>query len=128
MAQREIEVILMRQLADCLAMPIFVVDGNGTLVFYNEPAEKILGRRFDETGELPAGEWSSAFTPTDEQGTPLQPEQLPLMIALSQRRPAHSSFWIRGWDNVRRRIQVTAFPLIGRAGRFLGAVALFWEV
>jgi len=23
---------------------------------------------------------------------------------------------------------VTAFPLVGRAGRFLGAVAIFWEV
>jgi PAS domain-containing protein len=128
MAQKEIEVILARQLADCLAMPIFLVDLNGNLVFYNEPAEKILGRRFDETGELTSSEWAAAFTPTDESGAPLKPEDLPLVIALTQRRPAHSSFWIRGWDQLSHRIQVTAFPLIGRGARFVGAVAVFWEV
>jgi hypothetical protein len=29
---------------------------------------------------------------------------------------------------VRRHVEVTAFPLIGQAGRVLGAVGLFWEV
>ncbi len=51
--QQEIEMILARQLASYLVMPIFVVDPAGTLVFYNEPAEPILGRRFDETGAMP---------------------------------------------------------------------------
>jgi PAS domain-containing protein len=46
MPQLEIEMILMRQLASYLAMPIFIVDPVGNLVFYNEPAESILGRRF----------------------------------------------------------------------------------
>jgi hypothetical protein len=36
--------------------------------------------------------------------------------------------WIQGLDQVRRHIEVTAFPLIGQAGRHLGAVAIFWEV
>ena len=39
MPQQEIEMILVRQLASYLAMPIFIVDPQGTLVFYNEPAE-----------------------------------------------------------------------------------------
>jgi PAS domain-containing protein len=52
MPQQEIEMILVRQLASYLAMPIFVVDPQGTLVFYNEPAELLLGRRFEETGEM----------------------------------------------------------------------------
>jgi PAS domain-containing protein len=50
-----IELILMRELADHLATPIFVVEPNGDLLFYNEPAEKLLGTRFDETGTM-AGE------------------------------------------------------------------------
>ena len=33
----------MRELADHLATPIFVVDAAGDLLFYNEPAEKLLG-------------------------------------------------------------------------------------
>ena len=52
MPQRAIELILMRQLASYLAMPIMLFDPAGHLLLYNEPAEPILGRRFDETGEL----------------------------------------------------------------------------
>lgn len=128
MTQQEIEVILTRHLAGYLAMPIFIVDPAGTLVFYNEPAELILGKRFDETGAMPAGEWATVFTPTDAAGTPLPPRDLPLMIALAERRPVHRQFWIRGLDGVPRRIEVTAFPLLGVAQRDLGAVAIFWEV
>jgi PAS domain-containing protein len=125
---KELEVILMRQLADCLAMPIFIVNGEGTLLFYNEPAERLLGQRFEETGELSTTQWSTAFVPTDHRGKALPPEKLPLVIALRERRPAHADFRIRGFDGVTRHIHVTAFPLAGRANRFLGAVAIFWEV
>lgn len=120
--------ILTRQLASYLAIPIFLVDTAGTLVFYNEPAELLLGRRFDETGEMPVEEWSIMFTPVDEHGTPIPPDGLPLVIALAERRPAHRRFFIHGLDRARRQIELTAFPLIGQAERYLGAVALFWEV
>ena len=46
MAQHAIEVILMRQLASYLAMPILLVDPVGTLLFYNKPAEGLLGQHF----------------------------------------------------------------------------------
>lgn len=127
MPQREIEVILARQLASYLNMPVFIVDPEGNLVFFNEPAESILGRRFEETGEMTASEWSTVFTPMDEHGNALAPDLLPLMIALADRKPAYRQFWIRGLDGARHYIGVSAFPLIGQANRFLGAVALFWE-
>ena len=127
MPQQEIEMILVRQLASYLAMPIFVVDPEGTLVFYNEPAEPILGRRFEETGEMSMSEWSTIFEPTDEAGVPIAPKELPLAIALAERRPAHRVLWIRGLDNVQRRVEATGFPLIGQANRYLGAIAIFWE-
>jgi PAS domain-containing protein len=91
MPQRPIELILTRQLASYLALPIFLVDPSGTLVFYNEPAEQTLGRRFEETGEMSAAEWSTIFQPTDDAGRPVAPENLPLMVALAERRPAHES-------------------------------------
>ena len=127
MAQREVELILMRQLASYLAMPIFLVDPAGNLLFYNEPAEVLLGRRYDETGEMSLEEWSTIFTPVAEDGSPLPPEARPLVIALQKRQAAHRAFWIRGADGVSRRIQATAFPLEGQGGRHLGAVAIFWE-
>ena len=128
MAQKEIEVILTRQLASYLAMPIIIIDSAGTLLFYNEPAEVILGMRFEETGELSADEWAQTLVVTDEQGIPLAPETRPLLIALTERRPMHCEMWLQGLDHVRRHIEITAFPLIGQAGGHLGAVGIFWEV
>jgi PAS domain-containing protein len=127
-AQKEIEVILARHLASYLAVPIFIVDPEGTLVYYNEPAEAILGRRFDEIGEMVYHEWATVYLPTDENGEPFPTESLPLSIALNQRRPNNARFWIKGLDGVRRRLEVTAFPLIGQHERYLGAVSLFWEL
>ena len=125
--QHQIEVILMRELASYLAMPIFLVDPGGNLLFYNEPAEKILGHRYEETGPMPAQAWATIFQPTDEDGHTLPAERLPLIVALQEARPAHSGFWIRGLDGVLRQIEVIAFPLLGQSDRRLGAVAIFWE-
>ncbi len=123
----DVEVILMKQVASYLAMPIFLVDLAGTLIFYNEPAEALLGRRFDETGEMPLEEWGTVFVPVDAEGAVLAPHQLPLAVALAERRPAHGRFSITAGDGRRHDLAVTAFPLIGQNARELGAVALFWE-
>jgi PAS domain S-box-containing protein len=127
MSQKPIELILMRQLASSLVMPIFLVDPSGTLVYYNEAAEQILGVRFDETGEMPASEWTTRWQPSDADGAQLVPERLPLMVALQQSRPAHGELWIQGIDGRRRHIQVTAIPLVAVSDRLLGAAAIFWE-
>ncbi len=127
MGQKEIEVILARHLASYLATPIFIVDPDGQLLYYNEHAEAILGVRFDETGEMPISEWGTIFMPTDGDGAPLPIERLPLAITLLERRPASGSFWIEGLDRVARGIEVFSFPLVGQGDRYLGAVAIFWE-
>lgn len=128
-AQKGIELILMRQLAAHLITPVFIVDTQGALLFYNEPAEKLLGRPYEENGEMPLEEWSVAFHPTREDGQPVPPAELPLVIALRERRPAYlSPLLIVGRDDTQRRIAVAAFPLQGQQERELGAVAIFWEV
>lgn len=128
MSQQEIEVILARQLAEYLEMSIFIVSPDGDLIFYNEPAEDILGTRYVETGPMPASEWSTIFKPVDEDGLAMQPDDLPLMVALTKKHPAHKKFWIKGLDDATREIEVTAFPIMAQANRFLGAIAIFWEV
>jgi len=102
MAQKEIEVILARQLSSYLALPAFIVDPDGGLVFYNDPAERVLGRRYSETGEMPMAEWATLFRPTDREGRLMRPEELPLVIAVQDRRPAHGSCYIEGLDGQRR--------------------------
>ena len=127
MSQKVIELILMRQLASSLAMPIFLVDPSGNLLFYNEPAEQLLSSRYDETGEMTMKEWSNLFVPIGENGSPLPGEALPLNIALHKHRAAHLAFWIKGLDGISKKIGATAFPLQGQGARLLGAVGIFWE-
>jgi len=123
-----IQIILLRQLAGYLSVPVFLVDPKGDLLFYNEPAETILGRRFEETGTMSAEVWSSAFIPEDERGNAIPPDKVPLMIALTERRPAYKRLFIRGLDGVARHVEVASIPIVGLQGDFLGAASLFWDV
>jgi hypothetical protein len=123
-----IQIILARQLAGYLSVPLFLVDPAGALIFYNEPAEVILGKRFDETGAMAAEEWSSAFVPMDDGGAAIPPEELPLRITLARKRPAYRRLRIRGLDGVLRHLEVASIPITGLEGEFLGAAALFWEL
>ncbi len=123
-----IQIILTRQLAAYLSVPLFLVDPKGDLIFYNEPAEAILGRRFDETGAMPLEEWWSVFTRSDDEGKPIQPEDHPLMITLTEKRPTNKRYHTKRLDGVVRTIEVTSIPITGLQGDLLGAVALFWEL
>ena len=87
MTSYEIEIILNRQLADCLSIPVFITDTIGNLIFYNEPAEQVLGKRFEDTGEMPVEEWSTVFKPLDNNGDPMDPEELPLVKTLADQNP-----------------------------------------
>ncbi len=127
MSAREIEIILSRQLADSLSIPVFIVDTGGNLIFYNEPAEELLGLKFEETGSMPVDEWSTIFKPKDDKGNSLPPSKLPLVQTLSEQTPAHGEFWINSLRGTTYKISVTSFPIMGRPNRFLGAIAIFWK-
>lgn len=127
-SQLPIELILLRQVASCLEMPIFLVGAEGDLLFFNEPAEPLLGLRFDDVGELSMTDWLAAFRPADDGGRVLAPDDVPLVVALRAEHPVHRRITITGLDGVRRTIESTAFPLRGQGGRTLGAMAIFWPV
>jgi PAS domain-containing protein len=119
--------ILARDFASRLATAMFLVDPDGSVIYYNEAAEKILGRPYAEGRAMPASEWSTVFSPTDDHGGRLALEDLPIGVALRERVPAHRDLTITGADGVARRIEVTALPLFAHADEFVGAVAIFWE-
>ncbi len=125
--QKNLALILARQFAQTLAMPMFVVDGDGRLVFYNEPAELLIGRTFAEMGEISAREWTELLSPETLDGSAFESEARPTGIAFIERRPANDSFRITGFDGRRRVISATTLPLFAREDEFLGVVAIFWE-
>ena len=106
---------------------MFLVDADGALEYYNEHAGIILGQPFDETRPIPLTVWTTAFQPSDDAARAMPTDELPLFIAWRDRVPCRRSFWVQRIDGVTRRISVTAVPLFGSHGAFVGAAALFWE-
>ena len=125
--QKSLILILARRFAWNLSMPISVHDPTGRIVFYNESAEAVFGVRFAETGELSAAEWTARFSPEEADGTPVPLEELPVGVALTERRPAHRNVHFTRPDQVRYEAAVTAFPLMGREEELFGAVRIFWN-
>ena len=125
MAQMEIELILLRQWASYMAMPIWLMGPDGTLLYFNGPAEPILGKSYELIGKMPGEELAAAFETKTFDGLPIDAKDLPINIAREQQRPAFKRFKIKGLDGPWRAIEVAAFPIIAVGGRNLGAVAIF---
>ena len=126
--EHNLVLILARGLASSIATPLILMDAEGSLVYYNEAAEQLLGQTYAEAGEMSMQEIGTAFYPEDrETGEKLGVESLPLAVALNERRAAHLPLTITSLDGVRRNIAATACPLFARTDEFVGAVAIFWE-
>lgn len=126
MPQRAIELVLARQLASGLTVAVLLVDARGDLLYINEPAEEIFGRRFDEIDSLPLAERGEILAPRDREGRPLPATQLPGVVAIRENRPAHGSFWINGLDGRPRATESTAIPLQGVDDTVVGAFVVLW--
>jgi PAS domain-containing protein len=126
-AGKHIVLIVARELAVNIATPLFIVDEKGTLVFFNEAAERLLGKSFRETGDLPATQWMKLFEAETLDGVPLTEDDRPLASVLTNLVPAHRRMVITGGDGVKRRLVVTAYPLMPEINRVVGAIAIFWE-
>ena len=125
MTQRPLELILARNLMSALSTPAFLVDEGGLLVFYNEAAGLLLGKRFEELGSVGAEEWGSLFGPFGEDGEPIPYDELPLVVAVRDGRPAHADFEIRSVDGIMHHVEASAFPILTTHGS-QGAIAIFW--
>ncbi len=101
-----------------------MVDTERVLVFYNEAAGALLGKRFEETGRLTREQWNE-IGPVDLEGNPIASGDLPLTVALREGRPSHGRFNIctderndhRGGDE-RRAVDLRR-QLSRRDGRLL---------
>ena len=125
MSQKPLELILARNLMSALSTPAFLVDQGGVLVFYNEAAGMLLGKRFEELGTVGPDEWGSLFGPFDASGEPIPYDELPLVVAVRNGCPAHANFEISSADGARHSIEASAFPILTAHGS-QGAIAVFW--
>lgn len=127
-SQQSVEMILLRQVSGYLTIPIWMIDHTGNLVYYNEPAEKLLGIQFDDAGPIHADQVADLFKVTDLHGEQLAAHELPIVVALRKQMPYHKDVRFLGSDGVGRDVSVSAIPVEGQGGRFLGVFATFWEI
>ncbi len=127
-SQQPVEMILLRQVASYLNIPIWMMDESGNLVYYNEPAEELLGIQFDEVGPVHAEQLGDMFRLTNLDGTTMPEYDFPVVVALSKREPNHRDVRYCGMDGVWRDVSVAAMPIEGQGGRFMGVFATFWEI
>ena len=120
------ELILARGFMSNLTTPAFLVDPDGTLVFYNEAAGELLGLRYEDAEPMTLPDWGTRFVPLTVDGRPIPLDDLPLAVALRERRPVHERFTVRSLTGDEREIEVSAFPILGNMG-LRGAMAIFWD-
>ncbi|MGH8959308.1 MAG: hypothetical protein ACRDVK_11630 [Acidimicrobiia bacterium] len=125
--QIPVEMILLRQAASYMTLPILMMDAGGSLLFYNEPAERLLGISFDDAGPIAATQLGGLFEATDLDGNPLEDADIPVVAALIHRKPYHRRLRFRGLDGAWHDIEATAIPVEGHGKRFVGVLATFWE-
>jgi PAS domain-containing protein len=110
-----------------MAMPVWIAGTRGELLYYNEPAEALLGKRFDEAGQMRLRDLPKIFETTAPDGSTIADRDLPLGIALREQKPAHLRVQITALDGTSRLLDITAVPLVVQGGHYLGAMAMFWE-
>ena len=125
---KHLVLILARELVSNLATPTLITDEEGTLVFFNEAAEEVVGRPFSEVGEQPLDEWLEQFSPRSlDSEEPLPFERRPTGIALHERRAAHERYRVTSADGVDRDVAVTSIPLFAHADELVGSMTIFWR-
>jgi PAS domain-containing protein len=124
---KPIELILLRQLARRLPLPVILVDAEGTLVYSNPATERLLRLSQAELGEFPISRFEELVDPRDTDENPLPVDRMPIAVALHDRRPQQSTLIVHSSDGVPHRIVTTAVPLDGQGGALLGAMSVFWE-
>jgi PAS domain-containing protein len=116
-----------RNLITNLALPGFLTDKEGGLLFFNDAAALVIGRRFEEVGPLPRERWAREFGPFDREGCALASDHQPFARVLRTGRPAQGRFFFRFGDGELREIEVSAIPML-EPDNFEGALVVFWPV
>jgi PAS domain-containing protein len=124
--QRNLILILARAFASQLATAVYLLDSEGTIIYYNEAAEHLIGRPFIEGAGAKAEDWMGRGRPLDEEGREVPIESLPLGRTMLKREAAYGITMFRTADGEYRRIENVTFPLFAHTDDFVGVIALAW--
>jgi len=125
---KPIELILLRQLASRLPLPVAIVDAEGLVVYANAASERLLGIDFASLGEVPVSRFGALVDPRRPDGSPLGVEEMTIAVALHERRPQQGRMILHDQNGEPHHVVTNAVPLDGQGGMRLGSMSIFWEV
>lgn len=125
MASQEIELILSRQLSEYLAVPMALIDHDGKMVYFNEAAGFILGKQFDENGEIDLRDWNGRFFNNETFSDSMDLHEIPFFKVLSVRHLLQGEYSMRNFEEINQKLMIVCVPLVGLAQRELGALIFF---
>ena len=126
--QRNLVLILARAFAAQLATAVFLLDPEGTIIYYNEAAERLTGRPFIEGAGSTAEDWLSRTRPRDEEGVEVGVQDLPLGTTMLKQEPSHGIVIFSTADGVDRRVETASFPLFAHTEDFVGSFSVVWPI
>ena len=117
---------LVRLILDSAAEAIFGCDSEGTCLFSNRAAARLLG--YDDPGELLGKNMHALEHHTRADGTPYPLEECPIYIGFQKGRGVHRDdevYWRK--DGTSFPVEFWSHPMV-RDGRTLGAVITFIDI
>ncbi len=125
--QKPLELIIARNLLSSIITPAFLVGEEGQLLFFNEAAAAMLGRRFEDIGTLSSAQWTGQFGPFDGDNVPIPYDEIPATVAVRHQRAFHGTFRICVVGGHFTDVEASTIPIVGPGGSS-GAVVIFWPV
>ncbi|HML12252.1 MAG TPA: PAS domain S-box protein [Xanthobacteraceae bacterium] len=115
----------LRALLDALPAAIYLTDAAGRMVYYNEAAVEIWGRR----PELGAARWCGPWKLFWPDGSPFSPEQSPMAAALREARAIKGAEVVgERADGTRVRLAPHPVPIFDAAGTLIGGLNLVVDI
>jgi PAS domain-containing protein len=126
MATQPVELILARNLVSHITLAALLIDPDGVIVYFNDAAGELIGRRFEEVGPLERDAWNAEFGPFDEFGAVVPTQDMPVTVALREGLPATDRVRLRLRDEELVEVEVSALPFNTVDG-LQGALVTFWR-
>jgi PAS domain S-box-containing protein len=115
----------LRALLDALPAALYLTDAAGRMVYFNEPAAEIWGRR----PELSTAKWTGPWKLFWPDGSPFEPEQSPMAAALRERRPIQGADVVgERPDGTRVRLAPHPVPIFDARGELIGGLNLVVDI
>lgn len=110
---------------EVLPAAIYTCDAEGRVTFFNKAAAELWGT----TPEIGFSLWGGSWQMYGPDGTPLEPAETPMAIAITERRPVRDrELIIERPDGTRVAVVPHPTPLYDAAGAFVGAVNMLVDV